>query len=261
VRRWRRLPALALALLAACANLGPALTLRQPVTLLGEVHDNAAQHALRLRAFEQLLATGARPALAMEQFDRESQPEIDRLRAGTTAAEAGARADAIIRAAGAPGWQWHFYRPFIVLALRYRLPLAAASIGRGEARQIMRDGLAAHGFDADVPASVLDTLAADIEASHCGEVAADIARRMALAQVARDQQMARVLEPFAARGAVLLAGNGHVRTDVGAPRWLSPATRARSEAIGVLERGDPLEAYDRRVFTPAAERADPCAPH
>jgi hypothetical protein len=46
----------------------------RPWCLLGEVHDNAAQHALRLRAFEALLATGARPALAMEQFDRNRQP-------------------------------------------------------------------------------------------------------------------------------------------------------------------------------------------
>jgi uncharacterized iron-regulated protein len=35
------------------------------VVLLGEVHDNAAQHALRLRAFEALLAKGARPVLAL----------------------------------------------------------------------------------------------------------------------------------------------------------------------------------------------------
>jgi hypothetical protein len=37
---------------------------------------------------------------------------------------------------------------------------------------------------------------------------------------------------------VLLAGNGHVRTDIGVPRWLDPATRQRSEAIGLLEAGD-----------------------
>jgi hypothetical protein len=49
-----------------------------------------------------------------------------------------------------------------------------------------------------------------------------------------------------------------VRTDIGAPRWLSPAARARSEAIGVLEEGDSGGAYDRSVFTPAQTRQDPC---
>jgi uncharacterized iron-regulated protein len=82
---------------------------------------------------------------------------------------------------------------------------------------------------------------------------------MALAQVARDQFMARVLQAHAQRGVVLLAGNGHVRTDVGAPHWLDPATRARSEAIGVLEAGDDDTAYDRWVFTAPQPRADPCA--
>src|SRR5207344_3579132 len=52
-----------------------------PLLLLGEVHDNAQQHALRQRAFEALLKTGARPALLMEQFDRERQADIDQARA------------------------------------------------------------------------------------------------------------------------------------------------------------------------------------
>jgi hypothetical protein len=58
---------------------------------------------------------------------------------------------------------------------------------------------------------------------------------------------------------VLLAGNGHVRTDLGVPVWLTPATRARSEVIGVVETGDPTPAFDRRVVTPPHPRGDPCA--
>jgi hypothetical protein len=51
---------------------------RRPVVLLGEVHDNAAQHATRAAALRRLLAGGARPAIAFEQFDRERQADIDR---------------------------------------------------------------------------------------------------------------------------------------------------------------------------------------
>ena len=157
------------------------------------------------------------------------------------------------------GWHWPFYEPFIARALQQGLPIVAATVGRADARLIMRDGLAAHGFDPAVPPAVLDGLARDIETSHCGMLDAPTARRMALAQVARDQQMARLLQLHAARGAVLLAGNGHVRTDRGAPRWLDAATRARSEAIGVLEPDEDAAPFDRHVRVPAQDRPDPCA--
>lgn len=240
--------------LAACVAAPDApLRLRQPVVLLGEVHDNAAQHALRLQAFKDLLATGARPALAMEQFDRDKQAALD-----AVLATPAPTADAVIAAAGGPSWNWAFYRPFVELALQHRLPLVAANVSRAEARRVMQDGLAASGFDAQVPDALLKAQAAEVEASHCGMLDANTASRMALAQVARDQFMARVLQQHAARGVLLLAGNGHVRTDIGAPAWLPPPLRARSEAIGVLEQGDPQAAFDRRVFTAVQPRPDPC---
>ncbi|MDP1647525.1 MAG: ChaN family lipoprotein [Rubrivivax sp.] len=245
------------ALLAACAH-APAQTLRleRPVVLLGEVHDNAAQHALRLQAFEAWLAGGARPALVMEQFDRQRQGVIDRLRAQMPPPDA----DALIAAAGASDWQWHFYRPFVALALQHGLPIVAANVSRDEARRVMREGLQATGFNAAVPPEVLQALAQDIEDSHCGILDTATARRMALAQVARDQAMAAAVEQHAQRGVLLLAGNGHVRTDVGVPRWLGPATRARSEAIGLLESDHPGHGrYDKVLLTATQERPDPCA--
>jgi uncharacterized iron-regulated protein len=246
-----------LALLGACANPPPqTLRLERPVVLLGEVHDNAAQHALRLQAFEDWLARGARPALVMEQFDRERQPAIDALRAGTPPADA----DALIAAAGISGWDWRHYRPFVALALQHGLPLVAANVSRDEARRVMREGLQATGFDAAVPADMMQALAQDIEGSHCGMLDAPAARRMALAQVARDQAMAAAVERHADRGVLLLAGNGHVRIDAGVPRWLSPPVRARSEAIGLLESASPGRGrYDRVLRTATQQRPDPCA--
>jgi len=251
--------------LAACswsprAQRPEDLALTQPLLLFGEVHDNAIQHAERLRAFQALLARGARPVLAMEQLDRERQGAIDALMRRTPAPTA----DEII-AAGAPagpGWNWDFYRPFIALALQHRLPIVAANVSRDEARRVMREGLAANGFDPVVPADVLQAYGREIVASHCGMVDAPTAQRMALAQVARDQSMARVLQADAGRGVLLLAGNGHVRTDIGAPRWLNPQQRARSQAIGWLEEG--AQAADRGAFdlvriTPVQARPDPCA--
>lgn len=243
--------------LAGCANAPMAeLHFDAPLVLLGEVHDNAAQHALRLKALEAALAGGARPALVMEQFDRDRQPMIDALRAQRPPPDA----DALIAAAGTPGWHWPYYRPFVALALRYDLPLAAANVSRDEARKVMHEGLAATGFDPDVPRDILDAQTRSILHAHCGRVDTATAQRMALAQVARDQSMAAALQRYADRGAVLLAGNGHVRIDAGVPRWLTPANRARSEAIGLLEDDTPDDGrYDRVVRTPVQPRDDPCA--
>jgi uncharacterized iron-regulated protein len=58
---------------------------------------------------------------------------------------------------------------------------------------------------------------------------------------------------------VLLAGNGHVRRDIGVPRWLSSGARARAVAIGLLEEGDDgHEAFDHALTTPRQPREDPC---
>ena len=76
--------------------------------------------------------------------------------------------------------------------------------------------------------------------------------------------MARSIRPYVDRGAVLLAGNGHVRRDIGVPFWL-PADAARGAvSIGVLEQSDdgsvPESAadFDAYVITQRAERTDPC---
>lgn len=245
-------------MLGACATTpqDPLERLDAKLVLLGEVHDHAEGHRLRLAAFERLLAEGKRPALLMEMLDAPRQTELDALLAAST--DARATTAAIGQLAG-KGWNWSFYGPFVHAAVQHRLPIVAANVGRDEARAVMRDGLAAHGFEAQIPEPVLAGLAGLIVAGHCGQVDEAMARRMAVAQVARDQRMARLLAANAERGAVLLAGNGHVRSDWGAPLWLPPALRAQALAIGVLEQGDATTAFDRRLLLPPQSRPDPCA--
>lgn len=263
-----RLFAIVPLLLAACAQGGSTgldqrrlndVVRSRPLVLLGEVHDNAAQHAMRAEALRALLESGARPALLMEQFDRERQAELDRAlaRSGTTA-------DAVIAAAtpadpSMQGWSWSFYKPYIALAIEYRLPIVAANVSRNDTRRLLKDGLSSLGFEARVPADIEAAQASDIVDGHCGMIDTAMAGRMVGAQVARDQFMARAIEANGARGAVLIAGNGHVRRDVGVPRWLSAAARERSVAIGLLEPGDPNAAAFDVAFTTAAQpRSDPC---
>jgi uncharacterized iron-regulated protein len=227
--------------------------------LLGEVHDNAAQHALRAQGLADLLAQGDRPALLMEQFDRARQAALDASRTAP-AATLDAQVDALVLAAGGSGWDWALYKPYLRLALAHGLPVLAANVSRTEARQVMQQGLAATGWQAAVPPDIQQAQAAAILHSHCGQLDAATAARLALAQVARDQFMARLVGQQAARGVVLLAGNGHVRADIGVPRWLDAALRARTRVVGLLEAGDSAHAaFDEVLRTPAQPRPDPCA--
>jgi uncharacterized iron-regulated protein len=242
------------------------------LVLLGEVHDNAQQHRLRLAALQRAFASGWRPAIAMEQFDRERQADIDRARR-----ERPGDAQHVIDAAAPPanraggGWNWVFYRPFVELALRYDVPLIAANLSNADASRIVQGGYSAVFDEAEIAALGLDTPVApdvraaqerEIDIGHCHALPPSMWPRMARAQFARDAVMADVLSRAGQRGGVvLLAGNGHVRRDVGVPRRLGPAT-ARVFAVGYLEDTDdstPVAAFDVVVRTPAAQRVDPCA--
>jgi uncharacterized iron-regulated protein len=238
------------------------------VALLGEVHDNAAQHTLRIAALRQLVVKGARPAIAFEQFDRERQPDIDRARRERP----GDANYLIAQAKGRDEWQWQFYRPFVALALEYDLPIIAANLSRDKAMHVAIDGWPAV-FDARMRDELkLDSLPADfrrnhedaIAAGHCNLLQAEQLPALARGQIARDIIMARSIRPYVDRGVVLLAGNGHVRRDIGVPFWLSPDAMRGAVSIGVLERNDDTSApedvaeFDVYVITERAARADPC---
>jgi uncharacterized iron-regulated protein len=118
----------------------------------------------------------------------------------------------------------------------------------------------------------LDALPADfrrkhadaIAVGHCNLLRAEELPARARAQIARDIIMARVIRPYVDRGVVLLAGNGHVRRDIGVPFWLSAEPMGDAVSIGVLERNDDTSApedvadFDAYVITERAARADPC---
>lgn len=263
------------AVLAACAAVPPPAWQQQlrgdTLLLLGEVHDNGEQHRLRVAALRRAVAAGWRPAIVMEQFDREQQPAIERARRERPG-DAGHVIEAATgaSAAGPGGWDWALYRPFVALALEYRLPLVAANLSNADTARIVRGGLGSVFSAAELASLGLDRPVADewqaaqereIDRGHCGALPRAVWPRMAAAQFARDAVMARALLDHPASGAVLIAGNGHARRDLGVPRWLGSAAE-RAVSVGYLEVGDetpPASTFDAVVRTPAAARADPCA--
>ena len=240
----------------------------RPVVLLGEVHDNAAQHAVRAQALQRMLAAGLRPALAFEQFDRQQQADIDRI--VTRAPASGANAAVQLAALGPSGWEWNLYRPYLELALQYRLPIVAANLSRADAMRVSKEGFAAIFSAADRRSLGLDTLPSgllnaqehEVDEGHCHRLPADMLPQLARAQIARDATLALAIRPYLDRGVILLTGNGHARRDIGVPHFLPAASQQRVVSIGLLERTPadtvPPGAFDAVFRTPVQERPDPC---
>ena len=241
------------------------------IVLLGEVHDNPVQHALRLEVLRRAFEAGWRPAIAMEQLDREHQIDIELARKGRPL-----DADYLIEKAAKEhgqsmnGWNWEYYRPYVALALQYGVPLLAANLSRHDAQKLIVLGNSAVfddsmerllGLDRQRPA-LLVAQENEIDAGHCHALPREHLPAMARAQLARDAVMAGVLREHGAQGVVLLAGDGHARRDIGVPAWFDPITLARVFAVAFLERGDtasPASAFDAVVITDAAPRPDHCA--
>jgi uncharacterized iron-regulated protein len=241
------------------------------IVLLGEVHDNPVHHGLRLEVLRRAFEAGWRPAIAMEQFDREHQVDIERARM-----ERPLDTNYLIEKAATDhgksvnGWNWEYYRPYVALALQYDVPLLAADLSRSDAQKIVEHGYSAV-FDASVEhllgldrerPSLLVAQENEIDVGHCHALPKEQLPAMARAQLARDAVMAGVLREHAARGVVLLAGDGHARRDIGVPTWFDPPALARVFTVAFLERGDPTppaSAFDAVVTTDAAPRSDQCA--
>lgn len=257
---------------ATGAPAAPAELLRRlntaDLVLLGEVHDNAVQHALRGALLTALAAR--HPAVVFEQFAETTEP--------IPPPAPGEDEEAWLDAHGfdRKSWEWPLHRPVVDAAIAHARSLWGSGLSRESLRAVVRGG------DSAAPATLqpilaqtpLDSIAragidSELVEGHCHKLPESMIPGMRAAQLVRDASMTQALLQASASGpAWLIAGNGHVRSDMGVPRMLRiAAPRARLLTVGFLEReenGDLPTASERRVYdlvfiTPRAEREDPCA--
>jgi uncharacterized iron-regulated protein len=260
------------------------------IALLGEVHDNPTHHRLRAWMIENTakLVRPWRPAMVFEQIRADQQPVLDRFTALGEPGRGFAGADELFRLLewDKSGWPpAQIYRPLLEAALAAKLPMMAGDPPRDRVRAVARSDLSVvppeeHSrlrLDSSMPPALLDALRRDLVDGHCGVLSAEIVERMSAAQRYRDAHLADALLTAAERGrdgfAILIAGNGHVRSDRGVPwhiRQRVPKSQVTSVVIVEVEEGktdpelyvprDPegKPAADLVIFTPRAERGDPC---
>jgi uncharacterized iron-regulated protein len=234
--------------------------------LLGEKHDNPDHHRLQAWILDALVAAGRRPAVAFEMFRADQADAIARHLAASPG-DARGLADALDwRRSGWPAWS--MYEPIVEVALRARLPLVAANLSAAATTALRRGGVAALdagevarlGLDRPLPETVRERLAADIREGHCGQLPERALDGFVAIQRARDAHMAAALRDAGADGAVLIAGVGHVRRDVGVPRAL-PEDETASVAFAEVRTGmtaAPPIAADYVWLTPRVDDDDPC---
>jgi uncharacterized iron-regulated protein len=245
--------------------------------LLGETHDNADHHRIQSDVLKSLITKGARPTLAMEQFDVENQTAIDNLLATPiTTTNAIAEAGQFNR----KGWNWSFYEPMVAIALQAKLPITAINLSRSAARRIVNEGLEVFGEQRMAELALDNTwdqkreevLRRAIIEGHCGSVPEDLLPKLVTAQRARDATMADVLVSRAGNSVVAILGREHARRDIGVPVYLTkrvPVDPMISVALIEIEPRHnrvsdyiPLEGeprFDFIWFTSRAQREDLCA--
>jgi uncharacterized iron-regulated protein len=263
----------------------PRMVLPEGIVLLGEVHDNPVHHRVRAWLIAETLKARPkwRPAVAFEQIDADRQEAVDRFE----------QLDAATRTAddlfGLVKWQesgWppaDTYRPLVEAIVAARLPIYSGDLPRARVRSVARSGpvqiapeeRARLQLDRPLPGPLAAAVRQELEESHCGALPPQALGGMAVAQRYRDAHMADVLLSTAQRhgSAILIAGNGHVRTDRGVPwhlRQRAPGTPVAAVLLVEVEDGqtepadyvprDPESrpAADFVIFTPRAERGDPC---
>jgi len=241
--------------------------------LLGETHDNPDHHALEARLVR-VAAQERKPAIVFEMLDVGQQTAID---------AAPRTSDAIANAVNwsHSGWpDFSLYRPVFDAALAAGLPIVAGNFTKAQMNAIVKDGPARLPPEVatllqrqEAPsAEVAEAERAEMRAAHCGQLPEEMLGPMVLAQHARDAQLATRMAGWEP-GSILIAGSGHVRTDRGVPVYLAMLARGRSMvSIAFIEVSPTLQTpqeyaaafhatrlpFDFAVFTPAAQREDPC---
>jgi uncharacterized iron-regulated protein len=237
-------------------------TENKEVFLLGEVHDNTHAHQLRLDLVNRLIRLSMRPTIAMEQFDHNRQSDLD------LALSRCQDVECVIKAAGTSGWNWLFYKPLVQLALDGKVTLIAANLADKEVKKVIKEGFAAVFTSAEISTFKLDQIPLHIQEhqsqfvreGHCNMLPPQANAPMVNGQIARDVLMANVINNSQADLIILIAGNGHVRKDIGVFQWLTSYKQMQTQVHGYVEQDSEAYAswFDEVHVVDPIDRDDPC---
>lgn len=252
------------------------------LVLLGEKHDNLDHHLLQARLVRALIAAGRRPAVVFEMIAEDRQETLDAWLAQHPTDAAGLGPALHWQDSGWPAWP--SYQPIAEAALAAALPLRAGSLPRRKSSETGQDApslltparRARLGLDDPLPPPISSAMSRELFQAHCELVPEASLAPIVQVQWTRDAVLAdnlsKALALSEADGAVLIAGGGHVRADLGVPLHLARLAPGRSlVTVAFLEAADDAttpQAYGARYqgafpfdflwFTPRDNDRDYC---
>jgi uncharacterized iron-regulated protein len=248
--------------------------------LLGEIHDNPDAHRLQAWMIKKV-ADGRKPAIVLEMVPRDYAKRLESYIKKPKADPAGLGAVLDWEKRGWPDWK--FYEPIVSTAMAHSLRLYAGDIEKPILKKVGQKGLRTlddgtlNDLYLTTPLSkaLADSLLEELYESHCQLMSKAALGNLSEVQRLRDAVLADSLLKAAGNGsAILIAGNGHVRTDRAVP-WFLERRKTQAviltlmlievEAESVLPEdlvptapnGKPVADYV--WFIPRQERENPCS--
>ena len=241
--------------------------------LLGEKHDNPDHHALQLRALDHVLQTDNVSAVSFEMMSSEQQPLL--LDLSLSPQSSLEQINEYLQWDDG-GWNWDYYGPLLYRVIQADVLINAANISNEEMMQVYGAPTAAE-IEGVLDAQTMVALEKDIDDSHCGMLPESQFSAMVRVQQARDFAMASSLALDTEQQLqVLVAGNYHIRRDLGVPNYLlnrqpsleesqivslafMEVDQASNDPADYLQQFGSVKAYDYIWFTPAVSDEDYCA--
>ena len=233
----------------------------RPIWLLGEQHDAAAHQRLQDAVVQDLAARDRLAAVVIEMVEtgrdtRGLPPDAD---------EGSVRRalDWTLERNGG-GWPWSTYRQAIMRAVQAGVPVYGGNLPRSRLREAMSDV----SLDGTLDPDSQQQQQALVRDGHCGLLPESQIAPMTRIQLARDRSLAATASGAVQTGrtVLLIAGNEHVRRDLGVPRHLSPdltvlVLRARSRphaSDAAASPQGPSPQSDHTWITPSVPERDYC---
>lgn len=201
--------------------------------LLGEIHDNADHHLLQAAIINELSQKQEKPALVLEMIKVD---QMQRFNGYRNQPNSKAKHLGTALRWKQNGWpDWSIYLPIGEQIFKHNLEVYPGHTTRLMIDHLIKSDMSilpekakkTFKLDVELEKSLKDALSEEIKVAHCNHLPEHIIPPMTEVQRFRDAWMADVLiqasynKEEKRRQAILIAGNGHTRTDRGVPWYLN----------------------------------------